>query len=234
MKRGLEEASTGKSSLKKAKNNSKGENAQPRFMYSNVEIVKRHQAITIDVSSKIFGLSVDMLIGIIGHKRPHFTHPRGCTPTKLASHRCNWPFVDQISPTDYLFKNVHMIQKVVALLVPGITPEILSLPAFPTSATANPNLPLSIPLLPPSSDTPIPSTAANIPFIASTFSHACPTRAPGDQTRMHSVLSSFFTVPMSGEEKKRRQAQKLNCVFNFLSLFYFFFLVRIIIDSFML
>lgn len=114
-------------------------------------------------------------------------------------------------------KNVNMIQKVVALLIPGITPEILSLPPFPTSATANPNLPLSIPLLPPTLDR---ATAANIPFIASTFSHACPTRAPGDQTRMHSVLSSFFTGPISGEEKKKRLVQKLQCMsYSFLLSF---------------
>jgi RNA exonuclease 1 len=101
-----------------------------------------------------------------------------------------------------------MIQKVVALLVPGLTPELLSLPPLPTSATANPNLPLSIPLISPAD---VASGAANIPFIASTFSHACPTRAPGDQTRMHSVLSSFFTGPISGEEKKRRLTQRVQC-----------------------
>ena len=114
-----------------------------------------------------------------------------------------------------------MIQKVVALLIPGISPEILSLPPLPTSATANPNLPLSIPLLPPTLQD--ASSAANIPFIASTFSHACPTRAPGDQYRMHSVLSSFFTGPMSGEEKKKRLEQKLQgkC-FRFYSFFNFF------------
>ncbi|KDR67520.1 hypothetical protein GALMADRAFT_258141 [Galerina marginata CBS 339.88] len=108
--------------------------------------------------------------------------------------------------------NANMIQRVVALLVPGLTPDILSLPPFPTSATVNPNLPLSIPLLPSSPET--QTTAASIPFIASTFSHACPTRAPGDQTRMHSVLSSFFTGPVSGEEKKRRLTQRVQSEIN--------------------
>ncbi|KAF8196589.1 ribonuclease H [Pholiota molesta] len=107
--------------------------------------------------------------------------------------------------------NSNMIQKVVALLVPGLTPELLSLPPLPTSATANPNLPLSIPLISPAD---VASGAANIPFIASTFSHACPTRAPGDQTRMHSVLSSFFTGPISGEEKKRRLTQRVQSEIN--------------------
>jgi RNA exonuclease 1 len=55
------------------------------------------------------------------------------------------------------------------------------------------------------------STAAYVPFIATTFSHACPTRAPGDQNRMHSVMSSFFTGPVSTEEKKRRNSLRKEC-----------------------
>lgn len=93
------------------------------------------------------------------------------------------------------------IQQVVALLIPGILPSSLSIPPLPTSATANPNIPLSIPL---SSDSHTPFS-----FIASTFSHACPTRAPGDQTRMYSVLSSFFQGPVSGEEKRKRIEARL-------------------------
>ena len=68
----------------------------------------------------------------------------------------------------------------------------------------------AIPLLS-SADVGSSTGAASIPFIASTFSHACPTRAPGDQTRMHSVLSSFFSGPVSGEEKKRRLTQRVQC-----------------------
>ncbi|KAH7889012.1 hypothetical protein F5I97DRAFT_2006350 [Phlebopus sp. FC_14] len=93
------------------------------------------------------------------------------------------------------------IQKVVALLIPGILPDFLSLPPIPTSATANPNVPFPIPL-PAESKTPIP-------FIANTFSHACPTRAPGDHTRMYSVLSAFFQGPVSSEEKKKRIEARL-------------------------
>ncbi|EGO25969.1 hypothetical protein SERLADRAFT_369315 [Serpula lacrymans var. lacrymans S7.9] len=98
-------------------------------------------------------------------------------------------------------ENHRSIRKVVALLIPGLLPSFLALPPLPTSATANPNLPLSIPL-PTDSST-------EIPFIASTFSFACPTRAPGDQTRMYSVLSSFFQGPVSGEEKKKRLLQRV-------------------------
>jgi RNA exonuclease 1 len=120
-----------------------------------------------------------------------------------------------------------LIQRVVVLFVPGLTPEILSLPPFPITATANPNLPISIPLALP---TPIPtsegdkkevSTAACIPFIATTFSHACPTRAPGDQNRMHSVMSAVFSGPVSSEEKKKRVSLKKECKCSFNYVFSF-------------
>lgn len=100
-------------------------------------------------------------------------------------------------------QNSRSIKKVVTLLIPGLTPSLLGLPPIPTSATINPNIPLAIPL---------PETSSNdIPYIASTFSHACPTRAPGEPTRMHSVLSAFFHGPVSGEEKKKRLQQRVNC-----------------------
>ncbi|OAX33367.1 hypothetical protein K503DRAFT_869590 [Rhizopogon vinicolor AM-OR11-026] len=97
-------------------------------------------------------------------------------------------------------ENARSIEKVVALLIPGILPSTLALPPLPTSATSNPNIPLSIPL-PAESNTPIP-------FISNTYSHACPTRAPGDQTRMYSVLSEFFQCQVTGEERAKRQAMR--------------------------
>ncbi|KAF9526559.1 ribonuclease H [Crepidotus variabilis] len=110
-------------------------------------------------------------------------------------------------PTWIKVENVNLINRTVALFIPGLTPEILGLPPLPTSAIVNPNIPISIPLLPPTSSTSDQvSLPGCIPFIANTFSHACPTRAPGDSTRMHSVLSSFFSGPVTGEEKKRRQS----------------------------
>ena len=52
-----------------------------------------------------------------------------------------------------------------------------------------------------------------IPFITRTFSHACPTRAPGDANRMHSVLNTFFQDPFSGQEKKRRLRERITGLF---------------------
>jgi RNA exonuclease 1 len=120
-------------------------------------------------------------------------------PSNCAISHCNgaWTHLFTIS------QNSRSIQKVVTLLIPGLTPSLLALPPLPTSATANPNVPLSIPLPDVSS--------TDIPFIASTFSHACPTRAPGEPTRMHSVLSAFFHGPVSGEEKRKRIQQRLKC-----------------------
>ncbi|OBZ74580.1 hypothetical protein A0H81_05096 [Grifola frondosa] len=113
---------------------------------------------------------------------------------------------DAPPPSWVRVENPHSVHKVVALLIPGLTPDILSLPPLPTSATDNPNLPLAVPLPAGSS-----SEASHhaVPFVSSTFSHACPTRAPGDQTRMHSVLNAFFQGPVSGEEKKKRLLERV-------------------------
>ncbi|KAJ6456397.1 ribonuclease H [Mycena sanguinolenta] len=102
------------------------------------------------------------------------------------------------SPPNWLrINDSSLIQKVVALLIPGLTPELLGLPPLPTAATSNPNLPIAIPL-------PTPGSSSALPFIASTFSHACPTRAPGDSTRMHSILTAFFQGPVTAAELKKR------------------------------
>lgn len=138
---------------------------------------------------------------------------------------CSWIRVD----------NPHSIQKVVVLLIPGLTHTVLSLPPLPTSATSNPNLPISLPLPPSPSSTPSPTSApiameldgdarelghereeeaaacGGVPFICRTFSHALPTKAPGEATKMHSVLSSFFQGPVSGEEKRKRVIARIAC-----------------------
>ncbi|KAF8869553.1 hypothetical protein BD779DRAFT_1614400 [Infundibulicybe gibba] len=150
----------------------KAKNAQVKLDATQPRSFRRPHAIPIDASSGVRVEIRDLVLHTVADAPPP-----------------NWLRVE----------NAQNIQKVVAVLIPGITPELLALPPLPTSATVNPNLPIPIPL----------SSTSGIPFIASTFSHACPTRAPGDSTRMHSVLSSFFNGPVSGEEKKKRIAQKL-------------------------
>ena len=55
-----------------------------------------------------------------------------------------------------------------------------------------------------------------VPPIARTFSHACPTRAPSDATRVHSVLNTFFQTPVSGEENRRHIPERIasSCCFG--------------------
>ena len=56
--------------------------------------------------------------------------------------------------------------------------------------------------LPSSASSPLPAQSSSqsqkhsLPFLARTFSHAIPTRAPGDPARMYSVLHAFLNVPM--------------------------------------
>ncbi|KAH9061888.1 hypothetical protein EDB87DRAFT_383981 [Lactarius vividus] len=165
----------------------------PRFLYSNSEIVRRKDPVSInDVR--------DLVLHIIADSPP---------------------------PSWIRVQNTQSIQKLVVLLIPGLTSTVLSLPPLPTSATENPHLPIPIPLpsdppppspskppdLPSSVDSQSEEAAAlygGVPFIARTFSHACPTRAPGDTTRMHSVLNTFFQTPVSGEEKKRRLQERIS------------------------
>jgi len=61
---------------------------------------------------------------------------------------------------------------------------------------------------------PAATPEAKIPFL-STFLHAVPTRAPGDQHRMHSIVQSFFVGPITGEEKKRRITSRIKSPFTF-------------------
>jgi RNA exonuclease 1 len=166
--------------------------ANPRFMYSNHEIARRNHAIGIEVSSfDLFDLEAPLIR--LQEVRDLVLHLIADGPTP------NWLRVE----------NGNLIQRVVVLMVPGLTNDLLAIQPIPTSATTNPNLPLSIPL--PNPLLSVGTSAAAIPFIATTFSHACPTRAPGDQNRMHSVLSSFFSCPVSAEERKRRM--KVKCVY---------------------
>ncbi|KAI0032017.1 hypothetical protein K488DRAFT_50840 [Vararia minispora EC-137] len=173
---------------KKRKLEAKHDANPPAFMYAKGEIQKRRDAIGIsDVRDFVLHIAAD-------------------------APPANWIRVE----------NPRNVQKAVVLLIPGLTTKVLGLPPPPTSAISNPNLPISIPLPadsasrssadfdPPEKTEEAAALLGGVPFITRTFSHACPTRAPGDSTRMHSVLSEFFHGPVSQEEKRKRILQRIN------------------------
>lgn len=142
---------------------------------------------------------------------------------------CDW-LTCCIALVAYVLQNRKAVKKLAVLFVPGVLPEHLGAQNFGTMNNAN--IPFSIPL--PSSNPLQEGTNSQkvatvktlfggtkeitvensdlagktkLPFVSRTFSHACPTRAPGDTTRMHSVLGAFFQGPVPPEERKRRAAQ---------------------------
>ncbi|PVF98588.1 hypothetical protein CPB86DRAFT_774753 [Serendipita vermifera] len=100
------------------------------------------------------------------------------------------------------------IQRIVVLLVPGITRDVFQ---PPLQRQANSNNPLlHVPAAAQSffRTTPTPAPLSKLPFL-SMFLHAVPTKAPGDSYRMHSVLHGFFMGPITGEERKRRMTERI-------------------------
>ena len=98
-------------------------------------------------------------------------------------------------------------------MVPGIVPATLGIPQPALSS----NLPFS--LVPPPNLVADPSSASSsddssrlvnhLPVFAKLFSHACPTKAPGEKNRMHSGYQNFTTCPLtSGEKDRREKARK--------------------------
>lgn len=54
----------------------------------------------------------------------------------------------------------------------------------------------------------IPSTSQALPSLHTLFSHACPSRAPGDQYKLHSVLHEFLQTPLLAEEKTKQKKDR--------------------------
>lgn len=100
------------------------------------------------------------------------------------------------------------IRHIVFLLVPGVTPDVFTPPLQPQPNTSNPLL--HVPAV--SQTNPTGDSSSKLPFL-STFLHAVPTIAPGDTHRMFSVLHGFFVGPATGEEKKRRIAERIKGVY---------------------
>lgn len=103
------------------------------------------------------------------------------------------PFTFFAPLTLSLSQNKRNVRRVVCVMIPGITPPTLGVPQPAYSA----NLPFAL-------SPPVDSTS-QLPVFQSLFSHACPTRAPGEKNRMHSGYQAFTNCPLTGGEKERRE-----------------------------
>ncbi|KAG9102215.1 hypothetical protein FS749_011644 [Ceratobasidium sp. UAMH 11750] len=98
-------------------------------------------------------------------------------------------------PTKFLvIENPRSIIRAVLLLIPGITPASVGANDPPVGSA----YPISV------------STGglSKIPAINACYSHACPTRATGEPTKMHSVLATVLQSPISSEQKRKRLLER--------------------------
>ncbi|BGP37396.1 hypothetical protein JCM10450v2_001305 [Rhodotorula kratochvilovae] len=91
-------------------------------------------------------------------------------------------------------KNRSNVRRVVCVMAPGILAPDLGIAQPPVST----NLPFA---LRPASE----GLSSKLTVMQSLFSHACPTKAPGERNRMHSAYQSFTTCLLTGAEKERRE-----------------------------
>ncbi|GAA5948990.1 hypothetical protein JCM21900_003164 [Sporobolomyces salmonicolor] len=96
-------------------------------------------------------------------------------------------------------KNRSNIRRVVAVMIPGIL--------SPDLGVAQPSLSTNIPF--PLGAIPGSGLTSKLPVFQQLFSHACPTKAPGEKNKMHSCYQNFTTCPLtSGEKDRREKARK--------------------------
>ncbi|OCF37620.1 hypothetical protein I316_00747 [Kwoniella heveanensis BCC8398] len=96
------------------------------------------------------------------------------------------------------------ISHTVLLFVPGLLPVHLGLEQVPMVSS----MPFST--TPSSSETSTPASAvaaARVPIIPKLFTYACPTRAPGDDRKLHSVLNTLLMSPMPEALKKKKEQE---------------------------
>lgn len=96
-------------------------------------------------------------------------------------------------------QNKRNIRRVVVVMIPGIVPATLGVPA-PSLAS---NMPFALTLPPLAAGT--EASTSQLPIFQTLFSHACPTKAPGEKNKMHSCYQAFTTCPLTGGEKDRRE-----------------------------
>ncbi|KAJ1304455.1 hypothetical protein OPQ81_005602 [Rhizoctonia solani] len=99
------------------------------------------------------------------------------------------------APTKFLvIENPRSILRAVLLLVPGISPEAIGAADPPISSA----YPITIGA----------TEKSKIPTINNCYSHACPTRATGEATKMHSVLTTLLQSPVSSEQRRKRLLER--------------------------
>ncbi|KAI9621430.1 hypothetical protein H4Q26_015732 [Puccinia striiformis f. sp. tritici PST-130] len=92
-----------------------------------------------------------------------------------------------------LVKNKSSVKKMVVLMIPGITNELLGI----TKPDNTSIMPFSL-----------ASKNSQLPTLQSLFSHACPTKAGGDRLRMFSCFNVFLTCPLSAMAKVKRDEDR--------------------------
>ncbi|CAE6472791.1 unnamed protein product [Rhizoctonia solani] len=103
-------------------------------------------------------------------------------------------FADGTPAKFLVIENPRNVLRAVLLLVPGISPEAIGV--------ADPPIGSAYPITIGTPDT------SKIPVINSCYSHACPTRATGEPTKMHSVLTTLLQSPVSSEQKRKRLLER--------------------------
>ncbi|WVQ77877.1 hypothetical protein IAR50_007580 [Cryptococcus sp. DSM 104548] len=88
------------------------------------------------------------------------------------------------------------ISHVVLLLIPGLLPEHLGLDPEVTKSS------MPFPITSPSA---LLDQVSLIPALSSLFTYGCPTRAPGDKSRMHSPINQLLMSPMTDAVKKQKE-----------------------------
>nr|XP_018265795.1 uncharacterized protein I303_02169 [Kwoniella dejecticola CBS 10117]OBR87953.1 hypothetical protein I303_02169 [Kwoniella dejecticola CBS 10117] len=101
-------------------------------------------------------------------------------------------------PSWIQIENKSFISHTVVLFVPGLLPSHLGLEQNSSVAS------MPFPTIP--SD-PSSSKQARVPAIPKLFAYACPTRAPGDDRKLHSVLNSLLMSPIPDTLKKQKHEE---------------------------
>ncbi|KAK9448099.1 uncharacterized protein V1518DRAFT_419649 [Limtongia smithiae] len=101
-----------------------------------------------------------------------------------------WVLADGVAPRWLSIFNKTGISHVVALMIPGLTPDMFGLTESSTLVT------------PVTAELPIRS---ELSFFRDTFRFVWPTRSPGDRTRVYSSQTAFLNSPLPKLDKKQQK-----------------------------